>query len=339
MSTAVVRIFEHELKVIVAEILRFPDIETGGALWGLWSHADNPTILLATRPGPQAIRHETRFQEDPEAHMQLERALWERCGLQCVGMWHSHHRLGLHELSLGDIDRTRRYAAHSGRDRFCDLLGYYLASDKVGVRPFVYRNARDGHCVATELAVLPGKSPVRRAVHRRTVRGLGDTLIPAPRHALNATWVLEPSRPRVAPALSEDGSAPDHGRPAPLIHAVEALVGEAVPERWLGHVALFTPDPGHAILEVDGTPDAPLLRVLFGWEDRPVVLRWEAVRQAPPPARLVASDEPPPGRRADLRAALEAGLRHLRTHPPDRSAHGLGTPPAVPARDGEVDPS
>src|SRR5690606_31046152 len=92
---AALRIFEDELRVLVSEIRRYPALETGGAFYGLWSHGGQPTVFLATRPGPAAARRYTSFLDDPHTHMTLERDLWERFGMQCVGVWHSHHHLGM----------------------------------------------------------------------------------------------------------------------------------------------------------------------------------------------------------------------------------------------------
>ncbi|MBT3224231.1 MAG: hypothetical protein HN348_34620, partial [Proteobacteria bacterium] len=97
------RIFASEIHAIVSEIRRYPHTETGGDLFGLWSHGGAPTVFLASLPGPGAIRQSHHFQQDPATHISLERLVWDYFGLQCVGLWHSHHRLGLEHLSRGDI--------------------------------------------------------------------------------------------------------------------------------------------------------------------------------------------------------------------------------------------
>src|SRR3954447_2365025 len=99
MPVASIRIFESELEQISRTVADSPRLETGGELMGLWSHADNPTVMLAGLPAPRSRRGDTWFEQDPEAHMELERLVWEEFRIQTVGLWHSHLQLGLHRLS------------------------------------------------------------------------------------------------------------------------------------------------------------------------------------------------------------------------------------------------
>src|SRR4051794_36109970 len=100
---AIVRIFESELAVVIDETRHHPEIETGGSLFGLWTNAGSPTIFLATRPGPNAIHHVTQFEQDVETHYRLDEISLKQFGTQSLGLWHSHHQIGLEELSSGDV--------------------------------------------------------------------------------------------------------------------------------------------------------------------------------------------------------------------------------------------
>jgi len=170
VNPAIVRIYESELESIVHETSLHASIETGGSLFGLWTADGNPTVVLATRPGPGAIRQRTQFEQDLELHKQMERLLLTLHGAQGLGLWHSHHQLGLHELSAGDLNRTMKYAQRNRRLRFCDLLCYFgkavrdPAADAVVIKPYVYADAPQGVHVPTELIVLAGMSPVRAAL-------------------------------------------------------------------------------------------------------------------------------------------------------------------------------
>lgn len=180
MPDATVRIYESELQCIADETARYPEIETGGSLFGLWTHSANPTVVLATRPGPRAIRDVMQFEQDADLHRNLEDKMVNLFGVQSVGLWHSHHQLGLHELSGGDRTRTMNFAARSGRSAFCDLLTFFEGTQRggslirgsrkrleVSVRPYVYVDAGLGLRAATAFAVLPGKSPLRQAMEDR----------------------------------------------------------------------------------------------------------------------------------------------------------------------------
>ncbi|HWD78531.1 MAG TPA: hypothetical protein VG497_06615 [Kribbella sp.] len=172
MKPFYVRIFESELACLVHETSIHSGIETGGSLYGLWTDAGNATVVLASRPGPRAVRQTTQFEQDSDAHQAVERVLAERFGVQAVGLWHSHHRLGLHELSGGDLGRTMGFARRHGRRRFCDLLSFidepprYAGSPRseVTVKPYIYADAGQGVRAPTEFILLPGTSPVRAAL-------------------------------------------------------------------------------------------------------------------------------------------------------------------------------
>lgn len=171
MSEATVRIYESELSLIVHETSKFEMTETGGSLFGLWTNIGNPTILLASRPGEQAIRTTVQFEQDAGTHRLMEELMVRYHGVQSVGLWHSHHGLGLHELSGGDMRRTMQFAHRAKRQLFCDLLCYFSErrkgaqeSPEVTIKPYVYNDAPSGRRLPTSLIVLPGLSPLRGAL-------------------------------------------------------------------------------------------------------------------------------------------------------------------------------
>lgn len=171
-----VRIFESELNVIADETCGHEDIETGGSLFGLFSHGGGPTVFLATRPTARAVRGQTTLELDPVVTRALEQQCWEGFGVQGIGMWHSHHWIALYEPSGGDRERTRRYAEKYQRPQYTEILANFVdGSGQRGRRsrsrggetllrltPFYYLDARNLTRVEASLVVLPGESPLRR---------------------------------------------------------------------------------------------------------------------------------------------------------------------------------
>jgi hypothetical protein len=173
MSSPVVRIYRSEIDCIVNETAAHPDIETGGSIYGLWTDKGNATIVLAIGPGPAAKRSTTQFEQDLRTHQGVARTLLDTFGVQALGLWHSHHGLGLHELSGGDVRRTVRFAQRADQTKFCDLLTYFTRtlwhgerSSDVTVKPYVYVDAKTGRRAPTCFEVLPGVSPIRQALDR-----------------------------------------------------------------------------------------------------------------------------------------------------------------------------
>jgi hypothetical protein len=253
--TATIRIFQSELDQILNAVIQSPDLETGGELLGLWSHADSPTVmlagvtvLLAGTPAPGSRRGTTWFEQDAQTHMALERLSWERYGVQVVGLWHSHHQLSLHTLSQGDVHRTQGYSVRHQRPRYSEILAFLVERESsrarglprrqfdVGLRPYVYENAATGQALGTRLEVLPGWSPLRDALQQERLDRALEQVIDGPRRRRSGIgyFVTEhPPPPRVPrePPPPAERAAPvaEHAVAAPAAQPAAAPEPDAEP--------------------------------------------------------------------------------------------------------------
>lgn len=163
--------YESEIQAIGADAAAW-DHETGGDLFGRWT--TTPTIYLATRAGPNAVRDRAHFGLDVAYLRRLSQELELDWGLRYFGDWHSHHRLGLASPSQGDRQRIRRLAARNG---YTEMAEFIVTLEDISgetepivrVHPYVYRDLHNDAPVVTPLTVLPGMSPVRDAL---LVRGI-----------------------------------------------------------------------------------------------------------------------------------------------------------------------
>ncbi|MFD1542612.1 hypothetical protein [Nonomuraea guangzhouensis] len=197
----VVRIYESELAVITDETVDHHELETGGSLFGLFGHGGGPTVFLATRPAGEVLKRQASLELDPQVTRALEQVAWDGFGVQCIGMWHSHHWIGLMEPSSGDRERTRRYAQKYHRPQYTEILANFVSQEppnsrrglgrpgtdyRVQLTPFFYLDARNLTRAETFFHVLPGESPLRGTL-ARLVGGLVDrpglstAMRPAPR--------------------------------------------------------------------------------------------------------------------------------------------------------------
>src|SRR5258708_1204480 len=130
--------WESELRAIAAEASAW-SIETGGDLFGRWH--DIPTILLATKAGPNAQRNNAHFRLDVDYLRQLSETLASAWALRYFGDWHSHHKLGLSAPSGGD---RRRIVSLAGRNQFTNMAEIIVTLDEgrdepiVRIHPWVY---------------------------------------------------------------------------------------------------------------------------------------------------------------------------------------------------------
>jgi hypothetical protein len=94
--------FASELERMAKWVSDFPDLETGGSLFGYWTNTGSPVIFLATGPGPHARHNIDSFFQDPEYMIDGQYEVWKYFAAQHIGEWHSHHTLGLAVPSQGD---------------------------------------------------------------------------------------------------------------------------------------------------------------------------------------------------------------------------------------------
>jgi hypothetical protein len=97
---------------------QYSDIETGGDLFGYWTHSGSPVVSYVVGPGQRSRHHRTSFYQDEGYLHDIGTDLYDQHGLQHVGEWHSHHRLGLNEPSQGDMDTVRSGMRQRGWSRF-----------------------------------------------------------------------------------------------------------------------------------------------------------------------------------------------------------------------------
>lgn len=102
-------IWENILQFIAGLAARAGEVETGGELYGLLSHAGRPVIMLATPPGPGAIREKARFCQDIEFMKEINAYLSKKYGMQYHGNHHHHHNM-FGGPSGGDIRSTHSIA-------------------------------------------------------------------------------------------------------------------------------------------------------------------------------------------------------------------------------------
>ena len=83
-------------------VLRYPNIETGGDLFGLWRANGDPVVQLLIGPGENCRRTAVSFHQDTNYLARVGRYVNSHLMLCHIGSWHSHHQLSLTQPSGGD---------------------------------------------------------------------------------------------------------------------------------------------------------------------------------------------------------------------------------------------
>jgi hypothetical protein len=231
--------WESELRAIAAETSAWT-IETGGDLFGRWQ--DTPTVYLATRAGPKAIRNTTHFRLDVDYLRQLSETLATHWSLRYFGDWHSHHRLGLIEPSSGD---RRRIRGLGGRNQFASMAEIIVTVEDsrrepiIRIHPWLYDFSGDQDApMPLGIKVLPGLSPVRQAL-------LASGTLPEQQFAL---WQEiscdririgdDKSPPALEPPAAADATTRDKTL-AQLARALEAASTEPIEQHKTGFGYIF----------------------------------------------------------------------------------------------------
>lgn len=153
-------IYRSELERIRQWAGRFPDIETGGDLFGYFTHSGAPVACRAIGPGPRCRRSRTSFYQDEDYLLRQGVGLYRKHGLQHIGEWHSHHSLGLPHPSTGDLATVTRGLREQGWRRFVlGIISFKEPGARIESRFYVVRP--EGDYLPLRLAVLPGSSPIR----------------------------------------------------------------------------------------------------------------------------------------------------------------------------------
>lgn len=164
-----VYIYESEFKLIIAEAQQYPNKETGGSLFGSYTHGGMFVIWLALGPGQKASGSGGEFQQDPSFITQCQQYLMDKYALQYIGGWHSHHRLGLKEPSRGDVDAIQQYTGRHQRYAALEIIVTHDSHNNLDFqtvpRAYFFPDAQQGKYVEAKIIFLSGESPVREKLN------------------------------------------------------------------------------------------------------------------------------------------------------------------------------
>ncbi|MHB8106995.1 MAG: hypothetical protein ACYDH4_06150 [Candidatus Cryosericum sp.] len=158
-------IYEGELEVMARFAADYPSIETGGDLFGFWTHTGSPMIEYVLGPGGTAEHDGAAFYQESSFLKSAGGILRDLHGLQHVGTWHSHHRLGLTVPSSGDSNTMQRALDKNGFSAWLlTICNFTDKSDRVEMRAYLYHAHGDGERRQLTWLILPGHSPIRTAM-------------------------------------------------------------------------------------------------------------------------------------------------------------------------------
>src|SRR4051812_10672777 len=85
VSADLLYIFQNEVTEIVTEAVKSPSLETGGELFGYYTHTGSPVVQYVLGPGPGARQGHRSFHQDPNFLQREAQRLNDAYLLQHVG--------------------------------------------------------------------------------------------------------------------------------------------------------------------------------------------------------------------------------------------------------------
>lgn len=238
-------IYRSEFDYISRCILDYPDIETGGQLFGFWTGTGIPVVLYAIGPGRNANHQVTFFNQDVDYLKSIGQELIDIYSLQHIGEWHSHHQLGLAHPSGHDASTMINSIRDVGLRRFLLCIGNCTRTAST-LNAFNFHEDDLRNYVQAAWVINEQESPFRPLVDRR----LGSKLEhPYTRRANHGDNYIAVNRPKsFAPAYSRDYWLKDKSNNLQLKKIIDFLVdfvggAPSVQLDDLGHVTVSMPLP------------------------------------------------------------------------------------------------
>jgi hypothetical protein len=172
-----VHIYEDQASRISKWTLQYPNIETGGDIFGLWINENEVVIQAVLGPGQNCRRTATSFFQDEQYLNSVGGSLIRNEGLCQVGSWLSHHTTNLPDPSSDDKDTVWQHLPTPGRF----LLLIATIEMKTAAPKFIvqmgfnlFESTNEGNkVIPMKLEILQGQSPVRanEAISRQMSTG------------------------------------------------------------------------------------------------------------------------------------------------------------------------
>lgn len=179
-------IYQSEISFIGKCILDYPNIETGGQLFGYWTASGAPVVVYAIGPGPNANHQVAFFNQDVNYLERVGKMLVSQFGLMHIGEWHSHHRLGLDHPSGHDANTMQSTIDRRHLNRFLLCIGN-CRSNQFSIKPY---NFLEGHSsfVNSNWVIKGEESPLRSLIDSQLEKALMQNRSIAEQDDIKETW-------------------------------------------------------------------------------------------------------------------------------------------------------
>jgi hypothetical protein len=159
-------IHKSELDFMSRCVMDFPDLETGGDFFGFWTKEGDPVIQFVIGPGLNTTRTQQSFYQDIDYLKRCGTFLNSKYGLEHIGGWHSHHRLGLTKPSSGDVNTMRNALHDQNLPNFLISICNIDGNSTVSIKGYLFSKGNPNDYTPCNWNILEGISPLRDSLLR-----------------------------------------------------------------------------------------------------------------------------------------------------------------------------
>ena len=173
----VVVLFRDDYDRVANWVLSYPDRETGGQMFGLWTHERNPYINIIIGPGQNCSHGTHSFHQDIDYLKHVGTFLNTEFMMCHIGEWHSHHRLRLRQPSSGDLNSIWKHFP-AGVEHFLLIIAT-IEDDYVRLNPWLFTASTHSYD-AIDVNIIPKDNVFMRddIVSKRISEGAEKSLLP-----------------------------------------------------------------------------------------------------------------------------------------------------------------
>lgn len=160
-------IYRSEFDYISRCILDYPNIETGGQLFGFFTEEGVPVVCYAIGPGLQANHQVAFFNQDIAYLQKVYNEINSLYGLRYIGEWHSHHKLGLAQPSGHDESTVIHGMKKAKFKHFMLCIGNLNEKNQTTLNSFSFNLNNRPTYICVPWNIKESESPYRSIIDKR----------------------------------------------------------------------------------------------------------------------------------------------------------------------------
>lgn len=165
--------FKEDYQMMENLVLEYPNLETGGDLFGLWTTDGDAVLHVVLGPGRNCKRTGASFYQDIPYLKRNGELLTQDYMLCHIGEWHSHHQLRLFQPSHGDSSTVIRNYPR-GTHGFLLIIANIVSPNKVKLSTYLYtEKSTYSFDKMGNIVVLPNKNAFNSINNIKDGKALG----------------------------------------------------------------------------------------------------------------------------------------------------------------------